>query len=84
MKRSIFPSSPTAAWDASGHWLVVGLATGSYEAEAEMPGFESVVYDLTTTKNQPALHNFSLHAGAVSETVEVVARSAGVQTGPHR
>jgi len=75
----LLPLRPLPGMRRATGWSWV--CQGSYKAEAEMPGFESVATTSTTTKNQPALYNFSLHVGAVSETVEVVAQSAGVQTG---
>jgi Carboxypeptidase regulatory-like domain len=71
----------SATADASGRWLVIGLPTGSYKVKAEMPGFQSVVYGIHYERTQPALYNFSLNVGTVSETVALVPGSTGVQTG---
>jgi photosystem II stability/assembly factor-like uncharacterized protein len=57
--------------------LIAGLASGSYRAEAEAPGFKTTILDLNYDANQPSMFSFTLSPGNVSETVEV--SSAQVQ-----
>ncbi len=82
---TITPSKPggsaTAVTNSQGEWLIAGLPTGSYKAQAEAPGFKTTVLDLAYDSTQPATYSFTLSPGSVSETVEVSsAQSAQVQT----
>ena len=70
----------TAVTDARGEWLIAGLPTGSYKAQAAATGFKTTVLDLNYDANQPSAFAFTLSPGSVSETVEVAAASAQVQT----
>jgi hypothetical protein len=81
---TIIPSKPgkptTAVTDDRGEWLVAGLSTGSYKAQAAAPGFKTTVVDVNYDANQPKAFAFTLSPGSVSETVEVAAGAAQVQT----
>jgi hypothetical protein len=62
--------------DPAGHYLVGGLAPGSYAVEAKAPGFLDLrVADVAVAANQANVTNLSLKVGAVSETVTVSADS---------
>lgn len=67
--------SRTATSDAAGRWLLVGLPSGNYKAMAERTGFKTVVYNLNYNASQPAVYDFSLGLGNVSETVDVIAQA---------
>jgi Carboxypeptidase regulatory-like domain/Photosynthesis system II assembly factor YCF48/Putative zinc-finger len=70
----------TAVTNSQGAWLIAGLPTGNYKAQAEAPGFKTSVLDLNYDANQPSMYSFTLSPGSVSETVEVSAENAQVQT----
>jgi hypothetical protein len=70
----------TAVTNSAGTWLIAGLPTGSYKAQAEAPGFRATVLDLNYDANQPSVYGFTLNVGNVSETVEVAAQNLLVQT----
>ena len=67
----------TAVTNSQGAWLIAGLPSGSYRAQAEAPGFKTTILDLNYDANQPSMFSFTLSPGDVSETVEV--SSAQVQ-----
>ena len=69
--------STTAVTNSQGAWLIAGLPSGSYRAEAEAPGFKTTILDLNYDANQPSMFSFTLSPGNVSESVEV--SSAQVQ-----
>jgi hypothetical protein len=71
--------SATAVTDSQGAWLIAGLPTGTYKAQAEAPGFKTTVLDLAYNSNQPSTYSFTLSPGSVSETVEVSAAQS-IQT----
>jgi len=70
----------TAVTNSQGAWLIAGLPSGSYRAEAEAPGFKTTILDLNYDANQPAMFSFTLSPGSVSETVEVSSAQMQVQT----
>jgi len=70
----------TAVTNSQGAWLIAGLPSGSYKAQAEAPGFRTTVLDLNYDANQPSLYRFTLDVGSTAETVEVSAENALVQT----
>jgi hypothetical protein len=70
----------TAVTDAQGAWLVAGLPTGSYKAQAAATGFKTTVLDLNYDANHPSMFRFTLSPGSVSETIEVAAASPQIQT----
>jgi hypothetical protein len=69
----------TAVTNSQGAWLIAGLPTGNYKAEAQAPGFNTTVLDLNYDANRPSLHSLTLSPGTVSETVEVSAQAEQVQ-----
>ncbi len=70
----------TAVTNSQGSWLIAGLPSGSYKAQAEAPGFKTTILDLNYDANQPAMFSFTLSPGSVSETVEVSSAQMQVQT----
>lgn len=69
-----------ATTDATGRWIVLGLQSGNYKAKAESAGFKASQYNINYDATQPSMYNFSLNVGNVSETVEVTADAAQVET----
>jgi hypothetical protein len=63
----------TAVTNSQGAWLITGLPTGNYKAQAEAPGFKTTTLELAYDSNQPSTYSFTLSPGSVSETVEVSA-----------
>jgi hypothetical protein len=74
--------SATAVTNSQGAWLIAGLPTGRYKAQAEAPGFKTTVLDVNydANANQPSMYRFTLSPGSVAETVEVSSAEAQVQT----
>lgn len=70
----------TTVTNSQGAWLIAGLPSGSYRAQAEAPGFKTTVLDLNYDANQPSMFSFTLSPGNVSETVEVSSVQMQVQT----
>lgn len=75
-------ATATAVTDSQGAWLIAGLPTGNYKAQAEAPGFRTTVLDFNYHANQPSMYSFTLSPGSVSETVEVSGQSAQLQAAP--
>jgi hypothetical protein len=67
----------TAVTNSQGAWLVAGLPTGNYRAQAEAPGFKTSVLDFNYDANRPSMYSFTLSPGSVSETVEVSSAQNG-------
>ncbi len=67
-------STATAMTNSQGAWLIAGLPSGTYKAQAEATGFRTAVLDLNYDANQPSMYSFTLSPGSVSETVEVAAQ----------
>lgn len=70
----------TAVTNSQGAWLIAGLPSGNYKAQAEAPGFQTAVLDLNYDANQPSMYRFTLNVGSAAETVEVASANAQVQT----
>lgn len=70
----------TAVTNSQGAWLIAGLPSGSYRAEAEAPGFKTTFLDLNYDANQPSMFSFTLSPGNVSEAVEVSSAQMQPQT----
>ena len=77
---STMGGATTTITNSQGIWLVAGLPTGNYKVAAEAPGFTTTVRDFHYDANQPKMYSLSLSPGSVSETVEVSAEAAQVQT----
>jgi len=70
----------TVTTDSQGRWVIAGLPSGNYKAQADATGFNSSAFNLHYDADQPSLYNFSLSVGSVSETVEVTATAVQLQT----
>jgi len=71
----------TTLTNSQGAWLIAGLPTGRYKAQAEAPGFKTTVLDVNYDANHPSIpYSLTLSPGSVSETVEVSSAEAQVQT----
>src|ERR1700722_2562800 len=73
-------SSRTVATDGQGRWVVLGLPTGNYKAQADVPGFKASVFNLNYDANQASMYRFPVSVANASEVVEVTAQAAQVQT----
>jgi hypothetical protein len=69
----------TAVTNSQGLWLIAGLPTGSYKAQAEAPGFRTTIASVNYDANQPSMYSFTLNVGSVAETVEVAAQNGQIQ-----
>jgi hypothetical protein len=74
-------NATTAVTNSQGLWLIAGVPTGSYKAQAEAPGFRTTVASVNYDANQPSMYSFTLNVGSVAETVEVAAQNGQVQNG---
>jgi hypothetical protein len=71
----------TVATDAQGRWSIAGLPSGHFKAKAEMPGFQSSIFNLNYDASQPSMYRFPLMLATSAETVEVTAQAAQMQAG---
>jgi hypothetical protein len=71
----------TAVTNSQGLWLIAGVPTGTYKAQAEAPGFRTAMVSMNYDANQPAMYSFTLNVGSVAETVEVAAQNGQIQNG---
>src|SRR6266571_6531419 len=46
----------TALTNSQGAWLIAGLPTGNYKAQAEAPGFKATILDFNYDFNQPSMY----------------------------
>lgn len=66
--------------DKDGEFLVIALPIGIYSVSVESAGFKKAIIDDQKLQINQALHiDVRMEVGSVSETVEVVATSAGVE-----
>ena len=73
-------SSRSAVTDGSGHWTVLGLASGNYKVKLESRGFQTSVYNIRYDSSRPSLYQGVLRPGAAAETVEVTAEAGTLET----
>jgi hypothetical protein len=73
-------ASQTAVTDSQGRWVVAGLPSGNYKAQAEVSGFNTTVLNMNYDANQPSMYNVRLNVGGMSETVEVTAEAPQLNT----
>jgi len=73
-------ASQTAVTDSQGRWVVAGLPSGNYKAQAEVTGFNTTVLNMNYDANQPSMYNVRLNVGGMSETVEVTAEAPQLNT----
>ena len=74
-------NATTAITNSQGLWLIAGVPTGSYKAQAEAPGFRTTIASVNYDANQPSMYSFTLNVGSVAETVEVAAQNGQIQNG---
>jgi hypothetical protein len=67
------PNIRTVNTDRTGHYLVADLVPGSYQVEAQAPGFTKQQAAVTLAATQENMANLTLPIGQVSETVSVEA-----------
>jgi hypothetical protein len=71
-----------ATWSASttsdGYWLVLGLASGTYQITASAPAFKSTRMTVPYDASNPSAYRIMLNIGAVAETVTVESESSQV------
>jgi Carboxypeptidase regulatory-like domain len=72
----------SASTDSSGRWVIRGMQSGIFKAKVEAPGFRRGIFSLNYDSSQPSLYSFPVNVGSVSETVDVVAEAAQVQSPP--
>lgn len=81
---TITPTKPgkptTTVTDSQGAWLIAGLPTGSYRAQANAPGFATTALDLNYDAEHPSPYSITLSLGSTSQMVEVAAAQPQVQT----
>ena len=65
---------------ATGNYVVLNLIPGNYTVEVSSPGFQTSSAVITLDVNQTATLDFQLEVGAVTETVEVVAEGAQLES----
>jgi len=58
-----------------GYWLVLGLASGTYQITASAPGFNSTRMTVPYDASNPSAYRILLNIGAVAQSVEVSAGS---------
>jgi hypothetical protein len=70
----------TAQTDSQGWWVIPGMPSGNFKAKTEMPGFRTSIFNLNYNANQPSMYSFPISVATASETVEVTAQAAQLQT----
>jgi len=70
----------TAQTDSRGWWVIPGMPSGNFKAKTEMPGFRTSIFNLNYNATQPSMYSFPISAATASETVEVTAQAAQLQT----
>ena len=70
----------TAQTDSQGWWVIPGIPSGNFKAKTEMPGFRTSIFNLNYNANQPSMYSFPINVATASETVEVTAQAAQLQT----
>jgi hypothetical protein len=73
-------SSRSVSTDAQGRWTILGLPSGNYKAQTQLPGFKTVVANLNYDANQPSMYRFQMSVANVAETVEVTASAPQIET----
>ncbi len=66
--------------DETGAYSLVQVQPGTYKVEAQKPGFATYVSEVRLQVNVPATLNIQLAVGATTETVNVMAEAAQVNT----
>jgi hypothetical protein len=69
------------ATDTAGHYLVVGLAPGTYRLEAHAKGFTTTkLPSVTVASSGQSVANLTLNIGAVTQSVTVASGSSSLST----
>jgi len=66
--------------DGTGVFNILSLPAGSYEVTVSAPGFQTVRRNVTLTVGASLRVDLSLNVGAITDTVDVTAQSAQVDT----
>jgi hypothetical protein len=66
----------SATTDPSGRYVIDNLAPGTYQLQAQAPGFESSEGRVTVAPSQHAVDDLQLKIGAAAETVTVESATA--------
>ncbi|HVN19355.1 MAG TPA: carboxypeptidase-like regulatory domain-containing protein [Dongiaceae bacterium] len=72
--------SRSTTTDGSGHWIILGLPSGSYKLKVESRGFRTTAENIRYDNNQPSMFNDVVNVGSLTETVEVTAESPMINT----
>jgi Carboxypeptidase regulatory-like domain len=72
-------SSRSVSTDAQGRWVILGLPSGNYKAQTQMPGFKTVVANLNYDANQSSMYRFQMSVANAAETVDVTASAQQVE-----
>src|ERR1700676_684968 len=70
----------TAQTDSQGWWVIPGMPSGNFKAKTEVPGFRTSIFNLNYNASQPSMYSFPISVATASETVEVTAQAAQLQT----
>jgi hypothetical protein len=70
----------TGVTSDAGVYTITSVPIGSYVVQAEMQGFKTVQSTISVSAAQTARVDFKLELGTVSETIEVIATGAVLQT----
>jgi len=70
----------SASTSSDGRWLLLNLPSGTYQLSAHAPGFQTMRSTIAYDAANPRAYQIGLNVGAVTETVEVSAQSAAVDT----
>ncbi len=70
----------TGVTNGAGVYTVNALPIGDYQAKVELQGFKSVTTNVSLSAGQTARFDAALEVGSLSESVEVTATSAVLQT----
>jgi hypothetical protein len=73
-------SAVSAISDTSGQFIIAGLQPGQYELQVSSAGFQAATKEVEVQKDQVARADSSLVLGSVTETVEVTASAATINT----
>jgi hypothetical protein len=80
--NAITPNIRTVKTGRDGRYIVDDLAPGSYQVEAEAPGFNTQQIAVTVAASQQNLTNIALTVGQAAESVIVDASAASLKTSP--
>jgi hypothetical protein len=61
----------TAVTDTQGRWLIDGIGSGRFKAQAGVQGFRTSTFNLNYDAKQPSMYNFQMNVATAAETVEV-------------